>query len=108
MRFFTTIAAALAASQTASASATAPETTCAAPTATTTKIVQHLNCRRIVCMRPTRTCSAGESTQPEPRPPFVVSTVVPEPGACTAVAEAIDNPGCNLCPTCLAAPLVRP
>lgn len=83
------------------------ETTCTTPTATVTKIVQHLNCRRIVCMRPTRTCDAGEPTRPEARPPSVFSTVTPEPGACVAVAQAIDNPGCNQCPTCLAAPVAQ-
>lgn len=85
-----------------SAHTTTQDTTCAAPTATTTQIVQSLRCGRILCRRPSRTCADGEPTQPEARPPFVFNTVTPEPGACTAVAEAIYNPGCNLCPTCLA------
>lgn len=81
---------------------TTQDTTCAAPTATTTHIVQRLYCRRMVCIKPTRTCAAGEPTQPEARQPVVFGIITPEPGACTAVAEALYNPGCNLCPSCLA------
>ncbi|KAI7781457.1 hypothetical protein LA080_014633 [Diaporthe eres] len=100
MQLFTTLAAALAASTTVSASATAPATTCATPTATVTEVVP-LFCRRYACPSPSRSCRHGEPTQPEALPPVVLGTVTPEPGACTVVAEAILNPGCNQCPTCL-------
>lgn len=62
----------------------------------------------MVCTRPTRPCSAGEPTGPNPRLPYVYNTVTPAPGDCTAVAEAVYNPGCDLCPTCLAAAVAEP
>ncbi|KAJ0116682.1 hypothetical protein J7T55_009832 [Diaporthe amygdali] len=99
MRFFAPLLTALPSLQTVS-TIPQPTSSCATPTATVTAIRQHLHCGRYVCPPPSSVCVAGEPTGPTPRPPYVFMTATPAPHACTVTANAIDNPGCNLCPTC--------
>ncbi|KAI0006995.1 hypothetical protein F4779DRAFT_594154 [Xylariaceae sp. FL0662B] len=69
---------------------------CKSITTVTTTEYPHYQCKRQVCLKPTRTCNPGEPTQA----PYPATTTTPLPGCTVSVTVDVT---CG-CPTCLPRP----